>query len=237
MFDLLENAGASCVFSPAAGDDHLLHWFCSRRDNDQHSSLLKKLIKTGCDINAENCEQRTPLFVAAQNDMVNTCRLLLLAGAMPNKVDCRGYRPLDVVPRNGQCLPLLLQHMKSSNMESPSGVESPVTPGIKFLRKHRLRGGRRHTSDLNDLKSNGTDSLSIASKPSISQDTTDGEQTSVVSGSASIDSQGQQQNGGNTTSHERMWNKVLEQKRKRRAKRVLSHQRAQSLCTEHESAL
>ena len=234
MFDLLDSAGASYDCSLTAGDDTLLHWFCSRRDNDQHSSFLKQLLKRGCDINAENCEQRTPLFVAAQNDMVNTCRILLRAGAMANKVDCRGYRPLDVVPRDGQCLALLRPHSTSTKMESPSGVESPGTPIITFLRKHRLRGVRRHTSDLNDLKSNGTDSLSITSKPSVSQDTTDGEQTtSVGSGSANISSEGQQQNGGNGTSHERMWNRMLEQRRKRQAKRVLSQQRAQSLKTEN----
>ena len=234
MFDLLESAGASCDSLLTTGDDTLLHWFCSRRDNDQCSSLLMKLIKRGCDINAENCEQRTPLFVAAHNDMVNTCRILLRAGAVANKVDSRGHRPVDVVPRDGQCLTLLRQHSTSTKMESPSGVESPGTPIITFLRKHRLRGVRRHTADLNDLKSNGTDSLSLASKPSVSQqDTTDGEQTSVVSGSSNIQSEGQQQNGGNSTSHDRMWNKMLEQRRKRQAKRVLSQQRAQSLNTEN----
>ena len=79
MFRLLEKAGASCRSATSHDKNTLLHWFCSNRDNDQHISILKRLIEKGCDVDAVNADQQTPFMLAANYNMLNTCHLLLNA--------------------------------------------------------------------------------------------------------------------------------------------------------------
>ena len=103
MFDLLENAGASCRFVLTDNDNTLLHWFCSRRRNDKQMSLLKRLINQGFDLNATNADQRTPLMLATLSNMPNTCRLLLEHQVRLDQIDCDGYRAIDLAKPNSQC--------------------------------------------------------------------------------------------------------------------------------------
>ena len=44
IYDLLEKSGALISAIVTCGNNTLLHWFCSNDANDQHRSLLNKLI-------------------------------------------------------------------------------------------------------------------------------------------------------------------------------------------------
>jgi hypothetical protein len=114
MFDLLENAGASCHSVKTNEEDTLLHWFCYNKSNDQHISLFKKLINKDCDVNAVNNLQRTPLMLATKLDMVNTCYLLLKAGADIDKIDYEGSRAIDFAKPDSKCF-ILLEETKAQS--------------------------------------------------------------------------------------------------------------------------
>ena len=107
MFDLLENAGATCRSIVIKGENTLLHCFCLRRANDKHIPLLQRLINKDCDINAENNLRRTPLMLAARLDMINTCQLLLSCSADVNKTDYQGHRAIDLAKAGSECFKLL----------------------------------------------------------------------------------------------------------------------------------
>jgi hypothetical protein len=109
MFDLLENAGASCRSVVTNGENTLLHWFCSNKANDEHMSLLKKLINKGCDVNAENNLQYTPLMLATKLNMINTCHVLLNVCADIDKVNYQGHRAIDLAKFGSGCFKLLQQ--------------------------------------------------------------------------------------------------------------------------------
>jgi len=114
MFDLLENAGALCHTIKTNGENTLLHWFCYNKANDEHISLLKKLINKGCDVNAENAHQCTPLMLAAKLDMINTCHILLKYHADIDKIDYQGSRAIDLAKLGSECFHLLqTKQMKS----------------------------------------------------------------------------------------------------------------------------
>jgi hypothetical protein len=117
MFDLLENAGASCDSVGTKGENTLLHWFCYNKENDEHMSLLRKLIHKECDVNAENTIQRTPLMLAARSDMINTCRFLLTHSADIDKVDYHGNRAIDLAKIGSESFKLLqkIEEKKSRN--------------------------------------------------------------------------------------------------------------------------
>lgn len=107
MFDLLENAGASCRSVIGSNEDTLLHYFCSYATNDRHMALLKRLISIGCDINAVTNHRQTPLMFAARLDMINTCHYLLDLGARVDLVDVHGERASDYAEKYSQCWTLL----------------------------------------------------------------------------------------------------------------------------------
>ncbi|CAF1436789.1 unnamed protein product [Didymodactylos carnosus] len=94
MFDLFDNCGAQMKDVLTEGDNTLLHWFCYIKSNES-LYILKRLLELGCDINAENHHQRTPLMLGARNGLVETVRLLLNKGAKTDKIDFKGYRALD----------------------------------------------------------------------------------------------------------------------------------------------
>ncbi len=113
MFDLLEDAGAFCRAVVTNGENTVLHWFCYNKANDQHTSLLKKLINTGCDVNAQNDHKRTPLMLAAKLNMINTSQILLDANADIDKVDDKGFRAIDLCKIGSECFKLL-KHVKQT---------------------------------------------------------------------------------------------------------------------------
>jgi hypothetical protein len=109
MFDLLVNSGASCHSVVNNEKNTLLHCFCFNQTNDAQTSLFKKLINKGCDINAENNNRYTPLMLAAKLDMINTCQILLTAHADMFKTDKKGCQAIDLAKPNGQCFEFLRQ--------------------------------------------------------------------------------------------------------------------------------
>jgi len=122
MFDLLENAGALCRSVVTNGENTLLHWFCSNKANDEHMSLLKKLINKGCDVNAENNLQYTPLMLATKLNMINTCQVLLNAYADIDKVNYEGHRAIDLAKLGSGCFKLL-QQAKQINSQSNQNTD------------------------------------------------------------------------------------------------------------------
>lgn len=123
MFDLLENAGASIRSVITKGDNTLLHWFCYVKSNDEHMSLLKKLINKDCDINAENRLHRTPLMLAAKLDMINTCHVLISYSANIDQVDYQGNRAIDLAKIGSECFKLLqktkqIQSRQNQNIDN-----------------------------------------------------------------------------------------------------------------------
>ncbi|CAF2377679.1 unnamed protein product [Rotaria sp. Silwood2] len=127
MFDLLENAGASCRSVVSSGQNTLLHCFCHHKANDEQMSLLEKLINNGCDINAENSIRRTPLMLAAGLDMINTCYVLINAHADINKIDYKGYQAISFAKPDSECFKLLkqviyIQHIKTQSHHNKDRV-------------------------------------------------------------------------------------------------------------------
>jgi ankyrin repeat protein len=124
MFDLLENAGATCRSVVTNGGNTLLHWFCFNKANDEHMSLLKKLIKKGCDVNAQNNLLHTPLMLAAKLNMINTCHILLNASADMNIVDHQGNQAIDLAIQGSECFKLLkrAKHTNYKHNHNTDGV-------------------------------------------------------------------------------------------------------------------
>ncbi|CAF0999920.1 unnamed protein product [Adineta ricciae] len=145
MFDLLEKAGASCRTVISDGGNTLLHWFCNTQDNDKQVGLLKKLLDAGCDVNATNDVEQTPLMVAAQLNMVNTCEVLLAAFADTEKVDNRGHRAIDLAKLGGDCFRLLL-HVKQ-HRETKCRIQSRTE---RVLCKKQIASHRRISNKLSN---------------------------------------------------------------------------------------
>jgi ankyrin repeat protein len=146
MFDLLENAGASCRSVITNGGNNLLHWFCYNKLNDEHISLLKKLINKGCDINAENNLQRTPLMLAASLDMINTCHTLLNASADLEIVDYQGNCAIDLAPSDSECFRLLKQQRKRQ-------INARGNPSIdRVLWRQKITSTHSLSPQINDSK-------------------------------------------------------------------------------------
>lgn len=120
MFYLLENAGASCRNVVTTGGNTLLHWFCYTKANDEHTSLLTKLIDIGCNIDAENYRQHTPLMLAAKFNMLNTCKILIDANADIDKVDYKGFRAIDLAKIGSECFKLLQRITRIQQKKSQS---------------------------------------------------------------------------------------------------------------------
>jgi hypothetical protein len=140
MYDLLENAGALTSSIVTIGDHNLLHWFCYKKENDKKINLLNKLLDKGCDINAENWEKRTPLMIAAKNNMIETCRILLKNRAVIDKRDAHGNQAIDLTIPGSECSQLLLQqgHIHRS-------------PTTKIIWRKRIESTRRTSNESSSI--------------------------------------------------------------------------------------
>ena len=225
MFDLLESAGAYAHSVVSNGDENLIHWFCSNQSNDSNMSLLEKLIERGCDINAENWEQRTPIFIAVKNDMINTCRILIQSDAQLNMLDAKGYRPMDLALPTSQCFKLFQPNLQRKSSDSSSQNASPVKSNSARLRRHRLDFRRRFTTDLSGATTN---SPSTSSKHS-DQCETDDEQKGGTNVSPYIYPNRQRDSDDMDTKYERMWEKLRQKREVRRVLRSSSRQRTPSI--------
>ncbi|CAF1248359.1 unnamed protein product [Adineta ricciae] len=165
MFDLLDTAGALTPSIVMTGDNTLLHWFCYRKENDAHISILEKLIQKGFDINAQNLQQRTPLMVAVRNDMTNVCRVLIQNNADIDKCDYNGNKAIDLSILGSECWKILL-HITQTEKYKLRLRDNPVDkPRNTIIRKQKLDLTRRRTTELSDIN-NTTETRSEASTSS-----------------------------------------------------------------------
>ena len=137
MFDLLEGAGASCRSVVSDGNNTLLHCFCSNKANDERRSLLLKLVELGCDVNAENDQQRTALMLAAKLNMVKTCELLLGLRVETERVDFRGQRAIDLAELGSECFRLLLHTAQLERRRSQANQRTERIVFKKHIVSHR----------------------------------------------------------------------------------------------------
>lgn len=161
MYDLLEKSGALSCSIVTGGDNTLLHWFCYKKENDKQINLLNKLIDKGCDVNAQNWEQRTPLMIAAKNDMINTCRILLKNNGDSNKCDSKGHQAIDLSVPGSECSKLLLQYVQSNSLNKTNQ---------KVLWRKRIDPTHRSTSQLNNIHNYDDNSQSNSSRSSVNEE-------------------------------------------------------------------
>jgi len=212
MFDLLENAGASCRTVVTNGENTLLHWFCYNKANDQQTSLLKKLIDIGCDINATNDRQRTPLMLAAKLNMINTCRILVDADADIDKIDDKGFRAIDLTKLGSESFKLLqkVTHTQKKKSRSHQNIDQIACKKQTIL-QHRL-SMQMNEHQIEDYSSNTVcQETKLASENNLFYNETDRQQE-------------------NDTKYNRMWEKLLHKKQKIRRTKHLSLQRINDLC-------
>ena len=227
VFDLLENAGAVCQSVITVGENNLLHWFCSSKENDKHISLLEKLITKGCDINTENSDQYTPLMLAVKDDMINTCRVLLNAQAKIDTADSKGNKAIDLAKPDGECSKLLRQKLE---------VQTKNSPSTTVVWKKRINFSRRHTSQLSDLKHDDISSPGTSSKYSDTEETIE-TQNNGSPIQPYIYPNRRRDSEEMDTKYERMWGKLLHTRQNRRAAKRLSQQLAYSADIEGNAPL
>ena len=219
MFDLLENAGASCRSTVTSGNNTLLHHFFYHKINDQHGSLLKKLLDVGCDINAENNLQRTPLMLAAKLNMVNTCEMLLNGNAETEKVDFRGHRATDFAKLGSECF-RLLEHVKRAQSKSQSQQHTDRIIYKKHIAPHRQLSMRTSESishyDPNENKAKWYSSDTMCEEKTIE------DQNKVKS----IETRHGHEHDGK---YKRQWNKLRQKKHEIRQTKQLSLQTINSV--------
>jgi hypothetical protein len=157
MYDLLENAGALSCSIKTGGDNTLLHWFCYKKENDQQINLLKKLLDKGCDINAQNWEQRTPLMIAANNNMTETCGILLKNRADIDKRDSKGNQAIDLSIPGSECSKLLLQQVQ---------ISPTINPDKKILWRKQINTSPKNPFQLNLMNNSQNHNQCISSTSS-----------------------------------------------------------------------
>ena len=160
MYDLLVNAGALTCSIVTGGDNNLLHWFCYKNENDNHIELLNKILDQGCNIDAINSENRTPLMIAAKKNMSETCRILLKNRAAIDKRDSNGHQAIDLSIPGSQCSKLLLKQASLQYVKSTPSNDS----NSKIVWRKRIETTRRATTELINTDTDETNSQGISSK-------------------------------------------------------------------------
>jgi hypothetical protein len=151
-------------------------------------------------------------MIAVKDDMINTSRILLNAQAKIDTIDCKGNKAVDLAKPGSECSKLLRQVTKEQN---PS-IETPNT----VLWKKRVDFTRRNTTELSDIHNN------VANSPCLSLGYSEDEGQNNVS---SVYPNRRRDSDDMDTKYERMWEKLLHTRQKRRAARKLSQQRGYSV--------
>ncbi len=105
------------------GGQNALMWALSQR----HSAVVEELIKGGADVHAGSKAGFTPLMFAAQQDDVDSARILLRAGAKPNDAQPKtGLTPLMIASAmaHTRAVDLLLDNGANPNLVDASGYTS-----------------------------------------------------------------------------------------------------------------
>ena len=89
-----------------------------------NTSLMKKLIDAGANINSQNEWKKTPLHLAATHQQIETVRLLVSAGANLESKDKYGSTPLHQAAsmRKGDSIEYLIESGADVNAVTKSGV-------------------------------------------------------------------------------------------------------------------
>lgn len=85
--------------------------------------IVQALLAKGADVNAENKQKSTALFIAAREGNVDTVKLLLAAGAQVNKHNDNGDTPVLIAAIHNKpaIITLLLQHGAAQEVVSKQG--------------------------------------------------------------------------------------------------------------------
>ncbi|CAF2094081.1 unnamed protein product [Rotaria magnacalcarata] len=254
MFDLLENAGAICCSLMTNGENSLLHWFCYKKENDEHILLLNKLIDKGCDINAQNYDGETPLMLAAICDMTNTCRILLKNGAIVNKCDNHGNQAIDLSVPGSDCSRLFLQETNNNNNNNNNKTELNIQnyasnePSKTTVWRRRIHRERRFTIEVGNVTN---DETQLQSTPTTSINEEENRNATQLQ-SAPPTSINKEENKNATfsryffplrrtnseetnTKYERIWKKLSSTSQRQHGSKKLSKQRTSSASLEDKS--
>jgi ankyrin repeat protein len=105
------------------GGQNALMWALSQR----HAAVVDELVKGGADIHAGSKSGFTPLMFAAQQDDVDSARILLRAGAKPNDAQPKtALTPLMIASAMGhtKAVDLLLDNGANPNLADANGYTS-----------------------------------------------------------------------------------------------------------------
>lgn len=77
-----------------------------------HLEVCRDLIEAGANPNAEDGQDRTPMWIAVDSNRAGVVQLLCEAGAHTSQAGPEGRTPLHIAARQGfiECAELLLQH-------------------------------------------------------------------------------------------------------------------------------
>jgi ankyrin repeat protein len=76
---------------------HLLLEGGNFSDEDDIPGLVRQLLESGADVNAQDQNHASPLFLAAERHLVDIARILLQHGAVPNIKNIKGKTPLHLL--------------------------------------------------------------------------------------------------------------------------------------------
>jgi ankyrin repeat protein len=121
----LLSAKANPNAQEANGGQSALMWAVSQR----HSAVVEELVRRGADVHAGSKTGFTPLMFAAQQDDVESARILISAGANPNEVRPKSgnsYTPLIIASAmgNAKVAELLLDKGADPNVIDARGYTS-----------------------------------------------------------------------------------------------------------------
>jgi len=93
---------------------------------DGHLQCLRLLLDAGVDVDSDNINEWTPLYMCAQHGFADCTRLLLQRRADVNQADRWGSTPLAVASLNGHtdCVALLRPFSSTTVTEMPSKAKS-----------------------------------------------------------------------------------------------------------------
>jgi uncharacterized protein len=173
----------------ANGGQNALMWAVSQR----HSAVVEELVRRGADVKAGSKTGFTALMFAAQQDDVESARILIAAGANPNEVrpaSGNSYTPLIIASamNNAKVAEFLLEKGADPNAVDARGYTSlhlvvrdsdygldlagkdEVVKIVKALLKHganpnhQLKLARRNVGTINEVSLQGATPLVLAAE-------------------------------------------------------------------------